>query len=147
MAVFFNRNESFSNGGNTVEVIAGIAAGATNNINRHSDANRDAVIGANAEGVRMVRDDINGLGKKVDDNGATVLKSWFWPLAAVIFAIVAFVVFFFTKNIEYIPSLDAQMNQCMIYNYSRWIIVFGVPTVAVLLMSFIPGCREPKSHH
>ncbi|MCR5572293.1 MAG: hypothetical protein K6F57_00765 [Candidatus Saccharibacteria bacterium] len=146
MATFFNREDSFSNGGDAIEVIAGMTAEATENINRHSDANRDAIIGANAEGVRTVRDDIKIVGDKVDANGETVLKSWFWPLAAVAFAIIAFVVFFFTKNIEYVPSLDAQMNQCMIYNYPRWIIVFGVPTIAVLLMSMCGRFREPKTH-
>ena len=148
MASFFNRNEdSFSNGGNEIEVIAGIAAGATNDIKRHSDANRDAVIGANAEGVRTVRDDIKGLGDKVDANGETVLKSWFWPVMAVVFAVVAFATYFFTKNIEYIATLDANKNPQMVYNYVRWVIVFGVPTIVALLMSFIPGCREPKSRH
>lgn len=148
MASYFNRSgESFSNGGNEIEVIAGIAAGAVDNVNNHADANRDAVIGANAEGVRTVREDIKGLGDKVDANGETVLKSWFWPVMAVVFAVIAFVVYYFTKNIEYIATLDANKNPEMAYNYTRWVIIFGVPTIVALLMSYIPECREPKSRH
>ena len=105
------------------------------------DDTETRMIGAYGEGVKIVRKDINTLGDRL---GEKRLKTWFWPLAAVVFAVVAFAMYYFTQNIAYITTLDANMNPQQVWNPARWIIVFSVPIVAAILMAFIPGCWEPK---
>lgn len=74
----------FEEGSDIVETVAGIAAGATDNINNHADENRDTIIGAFAESVKKVLNAIDAhwtVARRKYFNGKAV---WFIILMAIL---------------------------------------------------------------
>ena len=74
----------FSDGSDIVETCAGIAAGAADEINNHADENRDAIIGANAEGIKKVLDAIKSTLGEIRRKYFAGKAAWFIVLMTIL---------------------------------------------------------------
>ena len=87
-------------------------------------------------------DDIKAEAKK--KNVKYVRKPWFWALEAILFALVAFVMYYLTQNIALVPHWSEDMlNVTMVVNPGRWIAIGCVALVLPLLLSLTDIGKTP----
>lgn len=93
---------------------------------------------------------LDGIKKDTEEakkrNVKYVRKPWFWALEVILFALVAFAMYFFTKNIAMVPQWSEDMlSLTYVVNPGRWIAVGCVALVLPLLLTMTDLGKTPVS--